>query len=142
MSEATNDRAKIHRRVRDQHATELAQDYLEAIQEVRLRRDDVRVSDLQEVFGVSHVTVIRTLKRLEDQGLLTSSKSKEITLTRKGSVIAKKAAARHELLRSFFIALGVGEAQADADAEGAEHHLSEETLDAIRRFLSSRETRD
>jgi len=128
-------RANIHRRVRDQHSTELAQDYLEAIRDLKRELGEVRVSELQEVFGVSHVTVIRTLKRLEDQGLLTSSRSKEINLTRKGTAIAKAAAERHELLRKFFVALGVSEEQADADAEGAEHHLSEETLDAIRKYL-------
>ena len=38
----------------------------------------------------------------------------------------------------FFCALGVSEEQANADAEGTEHHLSQETLLAIERFLDQK----
>ncbi|MEM1296636.1 MAG: iron dependent repressor, metal binding and dimerization domain protein [Verrucomicrobiota bacterium] len=137
MSDNSNDRATIHQRVRRQHASELAQDYVEAIHEIRQSGNPVKISDLQEIFGVSHVTVIRTLKRIEEQKLVTGTRSKEIELTAKGKRLAKSAAAKHELLKSFFMALGVSESQADADAEGAEHHLSKETLEAIRAFLKS-----
>lgn len=130
-----NRKAHIHQRVRQQHASELAQDYVEAIYEILEAQETVRILHLQEIFGVSHVTVIRTLKRLEEQGLVSGTRSKDIRLTAKGKGIAKKAAARHTLLRNFLIALGVGEEQADADAEGAEHHLSDETLGAIQKFL-------
>ena len=34
----------------------------------------------------------------------------------------------------FFKALGVSDVQAEADAEGMEHHLSAETLEAFRQF--------
>jgi DtxR family transcriptional regulator, manganese transport regulator len=124
-----------HERVRRQHSTELAEDYVEAIYHLASTGIQARVIDLQEMFGVSHVTVIRTLRRLEEQGLLTSAKSREISLTPEGIEMARASALRHELLVRFFRALGVSEAQADADAEGAEHHLSRETLGAIKKFL-------
>lgn len=135
MSDSTQSRAKIHQRVRRQHSSELAQDYVEAIYEILEKGIPVSVTSLQEIFGVSHVTVIRTLKRLEEQELITDTRSKKIELTAEGKRIAKAAAAKHGLLKNFFVALGVSEGQADADAEGAEHHLSEETLTAIRKFL-------
>ena len=37
------------------------------------------------------------------------------------------------------IAVGVSQATADQDAEGVEHHVSEETLSAFREFLKERE---
>lgn len=135
MDGKTHNRAKIHKRVRRQHSAEIAQDYVEAIHEIHGTGDPVTISSLQQIFGVSHVTVIRTLQRLEDQGLISGTRSKEIELTKKGKRLAQSAAAKHELLKSFFVALGVSEQQANADAEGAEHHLSDETLDAIRVFL-------
>ena len=135
MSIIPENRAKIHERVRRQHSSELAQDYVEAIYVIEERGALVRVSALQEVFGVSHVTVIRTLKRLEEQKLITDTRSKKIRLTEEGQHLAKTAALRHDLLKNLFIALGVSNEQADADAEGAEHHLSEETLNAISKFL-------
>ncbi|MEZ7956452.1 MAG: iron dependent repressor, metal binding and dimerization domain protein [Rubritalea sp.] len=136
MSNSPQSRAKIHQRVRRQHSSELAQDYVEAIYEIQETGIPVSVSSLQEIFGVSHVTVIRTLKRIEEQELITDTRSKKIELTAEGMRIAKTAAAKHDLLKKFFVELGVCERQADADAEGAEHHLSEETLEAIRKFLA------
>ena len=130
-----DDRASIHQRVRKQHSAEIAQDYVEAIYEIRQSGELVRVSRLQEVFGVSHVTVIKTLKRLHEQDLITGTKSKEIDLAEQGRQIAVTAAARHQLLKALFIKLGVSEEQADEDAEGAEHHISQETLNAIELFL-------
>jgi len=127
--------AQRHSRVRRQHSDELAEDYAEAIYNILEGDKDVRISDLQAVFGVSHVTVIKALKRFEEHGYLIYSKSEGIYLTEKGLETAKKSAARHALLVEFLIKLGVSPTQADADAEGTEHHLSEETYDAIRAFL-------
>ena len=135
MGAEGNNRATIHRRVRRQHSAEIAQDYVEAIHEILVTGNPITIRSLQEVFGVSHVTVIRTLKRLENQGLISSTRPKEIELTKEGEKLAEHAAAKHELLRRFFVALGVSDQQADADAEGAEHHLSDETMNAIRVFL-------
>lgn len=137
MADETSEkvRAPIHERVRRQHSSELAQDYVEAIYEIEGEGDAVAISSLQQVFGVSHVTVIRTLQRLQGQGLVTSTKSKEIGLTEKGKTLAREAARRHHLVKALFVRLGVEREQADADAEGAEHHLSQETLDAIATFL-------
>lgn len=135
MSNEVEQRAAIHERVRQQHSSELAQDYVEAIYEILETDREVTITALKQVFGVSHVTVIRTLQRLFEQGLISGTKSKEIHLTDEGESVAKYAIEKHALLKEFFIALGVSDTQADADAEGAEHHLSEETLGAIRKFL-------
>jgi DtxR family manganese transport transcriptional regulator len=43
---------------------------------------------------------------------------------------------RHLVVREFLIALGVDAETADMDAEGIEHHVSEETLKAFRTFLN------
>ena len=130
------DKASIHKRVREQHLSEVSEDYLEAIYELLNQNNQVKVSDLQEVFGVSHVTVIKKLQRLQDQGYLEGTKSKQIALTEIGEEIATEAIKKHQLLKRFLMQLGVSEKQADADAEGAEHHLSQETYEAISKFLN------
>jgi DtxR family manganese transport transcriptional regulator len=124
--------AQRHERVRRQHSDELAQDYVEAIWK---GGEGLRVKDLQAVFGVSHVTVVRMLRRMEGQGLVTYARRQGVHLTDSGRALAQAAAERHALLVRFFSALGVSPEQADADAEGAEHHLSRETYAAIARFL-------
>lgn len=127
--------AQRHSRVRRQHSDELAQDYVEAIFELEQTGSPARVTDLQEQFGVSHVSVIRALRRFELRGLVDRSQGDGIVLTAAGREVARQAAARHTLLVRFFRSLGVSETQADADAEGVEHHISHETLAAMRRHL-------
>ena len=95
-----------------------------------------RVTDLQGVFGVSHVSVIRALKRFEERGLVVRTAEDGLQLTDSGLAMAEKAAQRHALVVAFLCALGVGAEQADADAEGMEHHLSRETLAAMERFVA------
>lgn len=127
--------ARRHARVRRQHGSELAQDYVEAVADGLDADGEVRVADLQRVFGVSHVTVIRTLQRLEQADLVFREKNGGVGLTEDGVKMASMAAERHRIMRELLMHIGVSEQTADADAEGMEHHLSEETMTAIRSFL-------
>lgn len=131
--------ARHHQRVRKQHQRELVQDYVEAIFSMSQEAAAVRVVDLQAVFGVSHVTVIRTLGRLEERGYLRRPQRGQIELTASGREVAKQSYERHQLVTSFLLKLGVSEASAAADAEGIEHHLGTETLEAMRRFVANAE---
>ena len=126
--------AAHHKRVRKQHQTEIAQDYLEAVFRLKSDGKTTRVTDIQEVFGVSHVTVIRTLARLEEAELLVKEQG-SVTLTQKGREIAVKAYRRHNLVKDFLLSLGVSDEVASADTEGIEHHLSDETVEAMKAFL-------
>jgi len=131
--------AARHNRVRRQHSDELAEDYVEAIREQQATAEPVRVTDLQRIFGVSHVSVIRALKRLEDRGLVERSEVDGLQLTEAGREMAETSARRHQLVVRFLGSLGVSEAQAEADAEGVEHHLSRESLRAMESFLRARD---
>ncbi|WP_269540573.1 metal-dependent transcriptional regulator [Cerasicoccus fimbriatus] len=126
--------ARRHQRVRRQHSNELAQDYVEAIHELAEAGQTPRVTDLQEIFGVTHVSVVRALQRFEKRGLLNRS-DEGLQLTEEGVKMATEAAKRHNLVVDFLLKLGVSEQQAHADAEGLEHHISDETLAAMQRFL-------
>lgn len=138
MAERSQQRqpAARHQRVRRQHSDELAEDYVEAIDGLLGGGGPARVTDLQGIFGVSHVSVIRALQRLEERGLVERNAEDGLQLTRSGKAMAVKAAARHALVVRFLVALGVSPEQADADAEGMEHHLSGETLAALERFVA------
>jgi DtxR family manganese transport transcriptional regulator len=50
--------------------------------------------------------------------------------------MADKSRQRHQLVLDFLRALGVSEERAQADAEGIEHHVSQETLSAMERFIA------
>ncbi|HLS27607.1 MAG TPA: iron dependent repressor, metal binding and dimerization domain protein [Opitutales bacterium] len=131
--------ARRHERVRRQHSDELAEDYVEAIHELIEKSGTARVVDLTKIFGVSHVSVIRALARFEKRDLLHRCPDGGILLTDRGVEWAIEAAERHSLVVRFLCGIGVSEGQADADAEGIEHHLSRESLEAMKAFLREKE---
>lgn len=131
-------RAESFRKVRTDNAAETAQDYAEAIAELIERDGEARPTELARMFGVSHVTVIRTVARLQRDGLLVTRPYRSIFLTPKGAALAAECRERHALVVSFLIALGVPRAAAESDAEGIEHHLGADTIAAFRAFLRRR----
>lgn len=137
MSQAGKSHSAAHRhdRVRRQHQEELAEDYVEAIRDLSEAAEQVRVRDLCTHFGVTHVTVIRTLERLGKQNLVVRNKDGSIGLTATGKKIALEASLRHDLVYRFLLSLGISEKNALADAEGIEHHLSSETIAAMKKFI-------
>lgn len=126
-----------HRAVRLQHRDERTEDYVEAVYLLAQKTAEVRVVDLQGAFGVSHVTVIRALDKLEKDGLVERG-DKGIVLTESGQKLAVECYERHRTVESFLLALGVSEEAARGDAEGIEHHLGDETLAAMERFLKNK----
>lgn len=132
------DSAAHQRRTRQQHAQERAQDYVEAIADLIADCGEARATDLARRLGVSHVTVIRTVERLQRDGFVTTQPYRSIFLTDAGRRLATKAKVRHQTVIAFLEALGVSSAVAQSDAEGIEHHVSAETLAAFERFIASR----
>src|SRR5687768_15735316 len=125
-------------RRRHDHSQELAQDYVEMIDELIDKAGEARLTDLARGLGVTHVTANRTIKRLQRKGLVTSQPYRSIFLTTNGRSLAKESRDRHRSVVRFLIAIGVPEAIAESDAEGIEHHVSRETLAAFVRHLRSR----
>jgi DtxR family manganese transport transcriptional regulator len=131
------------RKVRADHATETAQDYVEAVSDIVHRQGVCRVKDLAEHMGVSHVTVSRIIARLLDEQYVETEPYRPIRLTARGERLAAESRRRHEIVFRFLVALGVPEHEAGPDAEGIEHHVGEVTLQCMAEFVSSQEaTRD
>ena len=128
--------AQALRLTRRKHATETAEDYVEAIAELIQTTGEARAVDLARRVGVSHVTAIRTIARLQRDGLVATRPYRAIFLTDKGAGLARVSRDRHELVVAFLRSLGVPEPVAQADAEGIEHHVSPETLAALKRYMA------
>lgn len=122
------------RRTRAEHAQETAEDYAELIAELADATGEARVTDLARTLRVSHVTVVRTLQRMRRGGLVAARPA--IRLTAAGRALAEASRRRHTIVLAFLRALGVPPAAAQSDAEGIEHHVSRETLDAFVRHLA------
>jgi len=130
-----SDAAAHQKLTRLQHAQERAQDYVEIIADLIARTGEARAIDIARHLGVSHVTVIRIVGRLQKQGLVSTRPYRSIFLTDAGREMAVKSRARHQIVVLFLEALGIPPKIAQADAEGIEHHVSEETLAAFQAFL-------
>jgi DtxR family manganese transport transcriptional regulator len=120
---------------RREHANEIAEDYAEAIADLIAETGEARVVDLAKRLGVTHVTVNRTIIRLQKAGFVTSQPYRAIFLTDKGRDLATTCKSRHETVLAFLHSLGISERVAEMDAEGIEHHVSPETLAAFKTAL-------
>lgn len=126
-----------HRRTRRDHASETAEDYVEAIAQITADAEVCRVRELARWFGVSHVTVTRIIQRLQQEDLVRTAPYRPIELTPEGERLAAKSRQRHEIVFSFLMALGLDERTAAVDAEGIEHHVSPATLARFQEFTAA-----
>ncbi|MFV2066988.1 MAG: manganese-binding transcriptional regulator MntR [Pirellulales bacterium] len=122
-------------RIREDHSTEVAEDYLELIDDLIEETGEARAVDLAVRMGVHQVTVTKAIGRLKRDGLVTSAPYRSIFLTAQGKRIAIRSRKRHRTVLDFLLALGVDREVAVLDAEGMEHHISPATMAAMRRFV-------
>lgn len=127
--------AEALRRSRRDRSLEVAQDYVEAIADLSLALGEARLTDLARRLGVTHVTVNRTLVRLQQAGYVHTKPYRAIFLTDTGQKLAEESKKRHETVAAFLRSLGISQKTAELDAEGIEHHVSPETLAAFERLL-------
>ena len=127
--------AEIFSKTRREHANEIAEDYVEAIADLVKETGEARVVDLAKRLGVTHVTVNRTIARLQKAGFVTAQPYRAIFLTGKGGDLASTCKVRHEIVVEFLKSLGISQRIAERDAEGIEHHVSPETLRAFKSRL-------
>jgi len=125
-------------RTRADHARELAEDYVELIDDLIAKTGEARAVDIAARLGVSQVTVAKSVARLKREGLVTSEPYRAIFLTEQGKRLADECGERHRLVLEFLLALGVPPGDAATDAEGIEHHLSPATYEAMRRFIKGK----
>jgi DtxR family manganese transport transcriptional regulator len=74
------------------------------------------------------------VQRLQRAGLVESRPYRSIFLTESGEAMAEMSRRRHRVVEAFLRALGIDDLTVEADAEGMEHHVSEQTLAALARL--------
>lgn len=117
------------------HIQESGEMYLETIHILSQKKGEVRSIDVCEYMGYSKPSVSRAMGILKGAGYIEVDKHGYITLTDEGLEIANKMYERHTLLTTLLKKLGVDEATATEDACKIEHHISEVTFDAIKKFV-------
>jgi Mn-dependent DtxR family transcriptional regulator len=109
--------------------------YLETIFVLTREKPLVRAIDVGEHMGFSKPSVSRAIGLLKSGGFVEVDDKGHLTLTEQGEEVAKRTFDRHRLLKEVFVRLGVDEAVADADACKIEHHISDQTMEALKRHL-------
>lgn len=115
-------------RIRRAHQSEVAEDYVEMISDLIAETGEARTVDLAARFGVTSPTVNAIVRRLQREELVETRPYRSIFLTEAGMALAEASRARHRIVRDFLVTIGVPHSIAEEDAEGVEHHVSEETL--------------
>ncbi|WP_216850999.1 manganese-binding transcriptional regulator MntR [Acidisphaera sp. L21] len=133
--------AQAHRfdRARQARSAILLEDYAELIADLLASGGEARTVDIARRMGVAHATAIKTIARLKREGLATALPYRGVFLTEAGQALADRVRARHRVVVRLLVALGVSMEDAEADAEGIEHHVSDGTLAAFDRFLRSKD---
>ncbi|GGG33645.1 transcriptional regulator MntR [Caldovatus sediminis] len=136
-AEGRPDEAARHASARSARASALTEDYVEIIADLLEREGEARPTDIARRLGVTHATAIKTIARLKRDGLAHAKPYRGVFLTEAGHALARRVRVRHQTVVAFLRAIGVPPEAAEADAEGIEHHVSEETLAAFERFIAS-----
>ena len=111
--------------------------YLESIFRLSQSNPHVRAIDVGEYMGYSKPSVSRAMSILKGADYIEVDEHGYITLTATGLEIADKMYERHTLLTDFLVYLGVDREIATDDACKIEHHISEASFEAIKKFTES-----
>ena len=115
---------------------ESAENYLETILILSKSHPVVRSVDIAEELGFKKSSVSVAMKNLREKNHITVTKEGFIYLTESGKAIADMIYERHELLTAWLIRLGVDEQIASEDACRMEHVISQESFEAIKRYIN------
>ncbi|HAG12274.1 MAG TPA: DtxR family transcriptional regulator [Ruminococcus sp.] len=111
------------------------EDYLEAILMLHLNKNYVRAVDVAHELEVSKPSVSRAMGILREGGFINIADDGNITLTETGREVAERIYERHTILTKWLVDLGVSPETAAEDACKMEHHISNESFDALKRHL-------
>ena len=118
------------------HLQESGEMYLETILVLSRRLNKVRSVDVAEEMGYSKPSVSRAVGILKKNGYIIMDGSGHLYLTDEGRSVAEKTFERHRVLTKVFTKRGVSAGIAAEDACKIEHVITDETFEAIKRFVA------
>lgn len=112
--------------------------YLETILVLYKKMEKVRAIDICKELEYSKPSVSVALSNLKKEGYVSVDSFGTIMLTEEGQRIAEKIYERHTVLCKTLMQLGVPEKTASEDACKIEHDISDETFEAIKKYISKK----
>ena len=119
------------------HIQESGEMYLESIYRLLQTQSHVRAIDVGEYMGYSKPSVSRAMGLLKKGEYISVDNDGSITLTESGKAVAEKIFERHTLITELLVRLGVDKEVAADDACKMEHVISDESFEAIKRYIDS-----
>ncbi len=113
---------------------ESGENYLESILTLKNKNGSVRAIDIVNDLGFSKPSVSVALKNLEADNYIERDSAGHISLLPKGQAIAESIYERHTTLVKLLTHMGVSQRVAEEDACQIEHHLSDETFNALKSY--------
>lgn len=123
---------------RSAQASALVEDYVELIGDLIHETGEARITDIAARMGVTHPSATKAVARLKREGLAISRPYRGVFLTAEGAAMAERVRRRHRTVVDLLVAVGVPPDAAELDAEGMEHHVSDQTLRAFEAFLAAK----
>lgn len=114
---------------------ESAENYLEAILMIKLKKGNVRSIDVVNHLNFTKPSVSVAMKNFREEGYINMDSEGSITLTEKGQEIAERMYERHQIIAKALMALGVDEATAYEDSCKIEHDISDLSFKKIKEHL-------
>ena len=111
-----------------------AEDYLETILMLSLRKPVIRSIDVVNELGYSKPSVSVAMKNLRLNGYISVDRDGYITLLEPGRKIAETMYERHTTMSELLVSMGVDEKTAVEDACRMEHVISPESFEAFKKI--------
>lgn len=112
------------------------EDYLKQIYVLARRSEEVRVTDIAKLLGISKPSVNRAMNTLKDQGYIEHEHYGTIKLTKEGSAAGKNIYETYKTAYKFLTEfLGVSIADAEEEAHLMEHAMSKGTRKKLKKFM-------
>ncbi len=112
--------------------------YLKNIYLLESMGKKVRVTDLAQMTNFTKPSISKALKKLAEMNLIDYEIYKDIMLTDEARKIAKNLIVNEDLIEIFLVGiLNVDGDTAKKDIEAISHHISDDTKDALRKYIST-----
>ena len=116
--------------------SESVEEYLEAIFKFNEKGEAAKTAEIAAKLKIAPPSVTEMIKKLADQGSLTHTPYKGVTLTDSGKIAALKVIRRHRLWEMFLVeVLHFGWDEIDEEADRFEHVMSQKMEDKIDEVL-------
>ncbi|MBD3230413.1 MAG: metal-dependent transcriptional regulator [Candidatus Lokiarchaeota archaeon] len=111
------------------------EDYLEIIYILEKKEGYAHTGKIADLLNIKAPSVSEMLAKLENEKMITYQPYKGAKLTNKGQKIAENTIQKHQTISEFLTMIGVEKHRAEVDACRLEHHISNQAMEKLIKFL-------